>query len=79
MIAMVTRLVAMKGLDLVCHIFDELLQEDIQFVMLGTGDKKYEDIFRYYQSKYPDKVAARIYFNEGESHLIYAGADIFLN
>ena len=78
MIAMVTRLVAMKGLDLVCHIFDELLQEDIQFVMLGTGDKKYEDIFRYYQSKYPDKVAARIYFNEGESHLIYAGADIFL-
>ncbi len=78
MIAMVSRLVDMKGLDLVAHIFDELLSDDLQFVVLGTGDKKYEDMFRYFQDKYPDKVSARIYFNESEAHEIYASADMFL-
>lgn len=78
MLAMVTRLVAMKGLDLIRRILDELLQEDIQFVMLGTGDKEYEDMFNYFQYKYPNKVASRNYFNEKESHLIYAAADLFI-
>ncbi|TJX13210.1 glycogen synthase GlgA [Tissierella creatinini] len=78
LIGMVTRMVKMKGLDLVRHIFEELIQNDIQFILLGTGDKEYEDSFNYFQSKYPDKVRARIYFNEKESHLIYAGADMFL-
>ena len=77
-IGMVSRLVKMKGLDLVRHILDELLQEDIQFIVLGTGDKEYEEMFDYFQSKYPNKVASRIYFNEKESHQIYSGADIFL-
>lgn len=77
-LGMVSRLVAMKGLDLVRHMLDELLQEDIQFVLLGTGDREYEDMFKYFQGKYPDKVASRIYFNEKESHLIYAGADMLL-
>lgn len=77
-ISMVSRLVAMKGLDLVKATIEELLQEDIQFVMLGTGDKEYEDMFLYFQSKYPNKMAARVYFNEEEAHLIYAGSDIFL-
>ncbi|OLS02298.1 glycogen synthase GlgA [Tissierella creatinophila] len=77
-ISMVTRLVAMKGLDLVRATIEELLQEDIQFVMLGTGDREYEDMFLYFQNKYPDKMAARVYFNEDEAHLIYAGSDIFL-
>lgn len=77
-IGMVSRLVKMKGLDLVRHILDELLQEDIQVIILGTGDKEYEDSFNYFQSKYPNKVASRIYFNEKESHLIYSGVDIFL-
>ena len=77
-LGMVTRLVAMKGLDMVRHILDELLQEDIQFVLLGTGDKEYEDLFHYFQGLYPEKMAARIYFNEEHSHKIYAGADLFL-
>src|SRR5690606_33802205 len=77
MIAMVTRLVDMKGLDLVKTIMDEILKEDIQFVLLGTGDRIYEDMFKYYGGEHPDKVASRNYFNEDESHLIYAGADIF--
>ncbi|NTW72645.1 MAG: glycogen synthase GlgA [Eubacteriaceae bacterium] len=78
MIAMVTRLVANKGLDLVAHILDELLQDEVQFVVLGTGDKKYEDAMKYFEYKYPNKMAGRIYFNETEAHEIYAGADIFL-
>lgn len=77
-ISMVTRLVDMKGLDLVEHILDELLQEDIQLVVLGTGDSRYENLFRTYQYKYPHKVSARIYFSTSESHLIYAGSDMFL-
>lgn len=77
-ISMVSRLVAMKGLDLVENIMEELLQEDVQFVMLGTGDKKYEDMFLHFQNKYPEKMAARVYFDEAEAHLIYAGSDIFV-
>ena len=78
MLSMVTRLVDMKGLDLISHIMEELMQEDIQLVVLGTGDNKYEEMFKYFQSKYPEKMAARIYFDEKEAHKIYAGSDIFL-
>jgi starch synthase len=77
-LSMVSRLVDMKGLDLVRYILDELLQEDIQIVVLGTGEKEYEDMFRHFQWKYPDKMSAHIYFNEEEAHLVYAGSDIFL-
>ena len=78
MIGMVTRMVAMKGLDLVVRILDELLQENVQFVMLGTGDHEYEAAFKHFEYAYPDKVASRIYFNEAESHKVYAGVDLFL-
>ena len=78
MIAMITRMVKNKGLDLVRHIFDELIQEDIQFVILGTGDNSYEESFRYFAWRYPDKVASRIYYNEEESHQVYAASDLFL-
>ncbi len=77
-ISMVTRLVDMKGLDLVEHILEELLQEDIQLVILGTGDRKYEDLFEHYSYKYPDKVSSNIHFSEAKAHKIYAGSDIFL-
>ena len=78
MISMVTRLVELKGVDLVEYILGELLQMDVQFVMLGTGDSKYEDMFRFFQRIFPKKLASRIYFNEGHSHKIYAGSDFFL-
>lgn len=77
-LGMVTRLVAMKGLDMVRYILNELLQEDIQFVLLGTGDIEYENLFYYFQSIYPEKMASRIYFDENHSHKIYAGADMFI-
>ncbi|MBS7527787.1 glycogen synthase GlgA [Fusibacter paucivorans] len=78
MLSMVTRLADMKGLDLIECILDELLELDIQFLVLGTGEKRYEDMFKYYQYRYPGKIAARIYFDQYESHAIYAGSDIFL-
>lgn len=78
LLSMVTRLVDIKGLDLLSHIMEELMQEDIQLVVLGTGDWKYEKMLSYFQSKYPDKMAARLYFNEKEAHKIYAGSDIFI-
>lgn len=78
LIAMISRFSDMKGLDLVAHIMDELLQENIQFVVLGTGEAEFENMFKHFEWKYPDKVAANIYFSEDDAHLIYAGADIFL-
>ena len=79
MITMITRLVAPKGVDIVADMIDGLLtREDMQFVMLGTGDGKYEEFFRQLQSRYPDKVRSLIEFNTATAHRIYAGGDIFL-
>ncbi|NLW12001.1 MAG: glycogen synthase, partial [Clostridiaceae bacterium] len=76
--AMITRLVDQKGLDLLLHILDEFLQEDIQFVMLGTGDPDYENALRAAADKHPDKMAACLTFSQPLSNRIYAGADMFL-
>ena len=78
MIGMVTRLTSMKGLDLLRFILDELLQENIQFVVLGTGDYEYEEMLKYFEYKYPDKVAARMYFSSEEANMIYASSDLYM-
>lgn len=78
MLAIVSRLADMKGLDLIEHILEELLSLDVQLVVLGTGDLHFENLFKYYQYRYPNKLAARIYFDQHESHSIYAGSDLFL-
>jgi len=78
MIGMVGRLTDQKGLDLVNYIMDELCQEDIQFVILGTGDKKYEDSFRYFENKYKGKVSGNIYYSDERANRIYAASDAFL-
>ena len=79
MLTMISRLVAPKGVGIVQEIMDELLSSrDIQFVMLGTGDREYEDYFRHLQERYPDKVRSLIEFNTATAHRIYAGGDIFL-
>lgn len=78
LIGMVTRLAPMKGMDLLFEVFDQLIQEDVQFILLGTGDANYENILRDYQNKYPNKVAARLYFSDQESTLIYAGSDLYM-
>lgn len=78
MIGMVTRLVDQKGLDLVACVLEEILQMEIQLVVLGTGDSKYEDMFKHFAWKYPNKVSAHIYFNNTLAKRIYASSDMFL-
>ena len=78
LIAMVSRLTDQKGFDLVNYVMDEMCQEDIQIVVLGTGDNQYENSFRYFDWKYGNKVSAQIYYSEEMSHKIYAAADAFL-
>ncbi|MDK2810894.1 MAG: starch synthase [Petroclostridium sp.] len=78
LIGLVHRLVEQKGLDLIIDVFDELMNFDVQFVVLGLGDPYYERMFKKLQEKYPDKVATFFEFNEALAHKIYAGSDIFL-
>lgn len=78
MIGMVSRLTEMKGLELLRYIIEELLQQDIQFVVLGTGEHTYEEMFKYFEYKYPDKMAARMYFNTEEANMIYAASDLYM-
>lgn len=78
LIAIVSRLVVQKGLDLITRILNELLQEDVQLVVLGTGEALYEDSFRYFAEKYPHKMSANIAFSEELAQNIYAAADLFL-
>lgn len=78
MLALVTRLVQQKGLDLIQHVLKEILQLDIQLVVLGTGEYAYEQMFRDAARKHPDKVAAQILFDESLAHQIYAASDLFL-
>ena len=78
LVAMVTRLVDQKGLELVKNIMPDLLKTDVQMIVLGLGDPYYENMFKDYAKEYPHKVCARIEFNDALAHKIYAGADIFL-
>ena len=79
MVALVSRLVPPKGLDLIVRIMDELLlHENIQLVVLGTGDKFYEDWFKGLEWRFPNKVSANIRFSNELAQRIYASAEIFL-
>jgi len=79
LIGMVTRLVEPKGLDLLTRILDEWLgQDDVQFVLLGTGDKSYEDWFKEAAQRHPQKLSVQIMFSDRLSRRIYAGSDLFL-
>ena len=78
MIGVVSRLTDQKGFDLVSCVMDELCQDAIQIVVLGTGEEQYENMFRHFAWKYPDKVSAQIYYSEPMSHKIYASCDAFL-
>ncbi|MBE5876823.1 MAG: glycogen synthase GlgA [Lachnospiraceae bacterium] len=78
MIGIVSRLTDQKGMDLVAYIMDELCQDDIQLVVLGTGEAQYENMLRHFDWKYQGKVSANIYYSEELSHRIYASCDAFL-
>lgn len=79
LVAMVTRMVEPKGLDLVVRMMDEwLYYDDVQFIVLGTGDRAYEDWFKEAAYRHPNKLAVRIQFSEALSRRYYAGSDLFL-
>lgn len=78
MLAMVTRLVEAKGLDLVAQILDELLSLDVQLVVLGTGDDVYQSMFKIAAHRYPKKVSTHLYFDETLARRIYAASDLFI-
>ena len=77
-IAMISRLVPQKGLDLVRRVFDDIMSFNIQFVILGTGEEQYESFFENAHARYCGKVAALLKFDEQMARKIYAGADMFL-
>lgn len=78
MVGIVSRLTDQKGFDLIAYMMDQLCTEDVQLVVLGTGEEKYENMFRHFAWKYGDRVSANIYYSEPMSHRIYAGCDAFL-
>lgn len=78
MISMVSRLTEQKGFDLLECIIEELLNDDIQLVVLGTGDARYENMLKHFAWKYPEKLSAQVKFDTWLSHKLYASSDAFL-
>ena len=78
LVGMVSRMVDQKGFDLIAGALPELLQLDAAFVVLGTGDPRYQEMWRALAARHPDRVGVRIGFDESLAHLIEGGADLFL-
>ena len=77
-IGLISRLTDQKGLDLVNAILPQIIDGNTQVVVLGTGDARYEDSFRYYENAYKGSVCSNIMYDESRAHQIYAGADALL-
>ncbi|WP_456273567.1 glycogen synthase GlgA [Bacillus sp. AK031] len=77
-VSIVSRLTKQKGLDLVKGVFHEMMQENLQFILLGTGDQEFEQFFKEMAAIYPQKLRVTIGFNEDLAKQIYAGSDLFL-
>ncbi len=78
LVAMVTRLTEQKGLDLVATVIDDVMRADIQVVVLGTGDWKYENMIKSVESRYPNKFRAILAFSGDLASKLYGASDIFL-
>ena len=78
LLGIISRLADQKGFDLLAEIIEELFSLDIGFVLLGTGEQKYHDLFNEVALKYPQKAAIRIAYDDRLAHKIEAGSDIFL-
>ncbi|WP_442595665.1 glycogen synthase GlgA [Neobacillus sp. D3-1R] len=78
LLVMITRLTKQKGIDLVKCVLDDILHEEVQMIVLGTGDWDFEQFFQQKAAQYPDKLKVHIGFDEALAHKIYAGADLFL-
>lgn len=78
LIGMIGRLVYQKGIDLVLDVLPDLVSTGAQLVLLGTGEKDYEQKLIEISKKYPQQIAVNIGYNEAQAHRIEAGADMFL-
>lgn len=78
LVGMISRMVDQKGFDLIAAISAEIPRLEAMFVVLGTGDARYEDLWRRLAAAHPDRIGTFIGFNEELAHLIEAGADLFL-
>jgi starch synthase len=78
MIAIISRLTDQKGLDLVNYAIERICDENTQFVIIGTGEQRYENMFKHYQWKYPERVRAIIKYSDDLAHKLYAAADTML-
>lgn len=78
MVAIISRLTDQKGLDLINCVMERICDPNTQFVVVGTGEKRYEDMFRHYQWKYPERVSANILYSDQLAHKVYAAADAML-
>jgi len=77
-IGIVSRFADQKGFDLIADRAHELMREDLSLVVLGTGDRRYEDLFRALASSYPARVGVKIGYDNALAHKVEAGADMFL-
>jgi len=75
---MVTRLVDQKGFDIITEAIPELMKNDILFVVLGTGEVKYQKMLVDFSKKYPKKFSVKIAYDNHLAHSIYAGSDMLL-
>ena len=80
LVGLISRLVSQKGIDLAIQAMSQVLEAglDVQFICLGSGEPDYEQNLRVLRARFPDKVAVIIGYDEALSHLIEAGADVFL-
>ena len=78
MIGLISRLTDQKGLDLVNYCIERLVDDNTQLVVIGTGEAQYENMFRHFAWKYPDRISANICYSEDLAHKLYAAADAFL-
>jgi starch synthase len=78
LVAMISRMVDQKGFDLLAALANDLPELDATFVVLGTGERRYEDLWRDLAARHRDRIAVRVGFDEALAHLIEGGADIFL-
>ena len=77
--AMVTRMTEQKGFDLVTQVLDELMTySDMQFVLLGTGEERFENFMRAAEARWKGRLCAYIGYNEELAHLVYAGSDFYV-
>lgn len=78
LVSIISRLTDQKGLDILSPAMEEILSKDIQMVVVGTGEAKYEDTFRYFAAKYPEKISSQIKFDAKLAQRVYAGSDMIL-